>query len=164
MVSFGNASGAVSPVNIALLAQKGSLCLTRPTLVKINQTYPLRAAAPGARRPRKPQDNRFDRFAALVSAWAIGRSRFGCAIVLHCIRQAMIGVVSGIKWCIIICMRTTLNIDDDLLAEAQKLTGEAGKTALVRLGLRALIEREAAKRLARLGRGMPKLKVPPRRR
>ena len=61
-------------------------------------------------------------------------------------------------------MRTTLNIDDDLLAEAQELTGEAEKTALVRLGLRALIEREAAKRLARLGRSMPKLKVPPRRR
>jgi Arc/MetJ family transcription regulator len=61
-------------------------------------------------------------------------------------------------------MRTTLNIDDDLLAEAQKLTGEAEKTMLVRLGLRALIEREAAKRLARLGGSMPKLKVPPRRR
>jgi len=61
-------------------------------------------------------------------------------------------------------MRTTLNIDDDLLLEAQKLTGEAEKTTLVRLGLRALIEREAAKRLARLGGTMPKLKVPPRRR
>jgi Arc/MetJ family transcription regulator len=61
-------------------------------------------------------------------------------------------------------MRTTLNIDDHLLAEAQKLTGEAEKTTLVRLGLRALIEREAAKRLARLGGSMPKLKVPPRRR
>lgn len=63
-----------------------------------------------------------------------------------------------------ICMRTTLNIDDDLLAEAQKLTGEAEKTMLVRLGLRALIEREAAKRLARLGGSMRKLKVPARRR
>lgn len=61
-------------------------------------------------------------------------------------------------------MRTTLNIDDDLLAEAQKLTGEAEKTMLVRLGLRALIEREAAKRLARLGGSMPRLKVRPRRR
>ena len=61
-------------------------------------------------------------------------------------------------------MRTTLNIDDDLLAEAQKLTGEAEKTTLVRLGLTALIEREAGKRLARLGGSMPKLKLPPRRR
>jgi len=72
MASFGNASGAVPPVNIGLLAQKGSLFLTRPTLgsytatredldtaarelfavvrkgavkIKINQTYPLREAA-----------------------------------------------------------------------------------------------------------------------
>jgi Arc/MetJ family transcription regulator len=52
-------------------------------------------------------------------------------------------------------MRTTLNIDDDLLAEAQRLTGEKEKTTLVRLGLRALIEREAAWRLARLGASMP---------
>jgi Arc/MetJ family transcription regulator len=56
-------------------------------------------------------------------------------------------------------MRTTLNIDDDLLASAREYTGEAEKTALVRMGLRALIEREAAKRLARLGGTMPKLKV-----
>ncbi len=65
---------------------------------------------------------------------------------------------------ILVCMRTTLNIDDELLAEAQKATGEKEKTALVRLGLHALIEREASKRLARLGATMPKLKVAPRRR
>ena len=61
-------------------------------------------------------------------------------------------------------MRTTLNIDDDLLASAQKYTGETEKTKLVRLGLRALIEREAAKRLAKMGASMPKLQTPPRRR
>lgn len=61
-------------------------------------------------------------------------------------------------------MRTTLNIDDDLLASAQKYTGETEKTKLVRLGLRALIEREAAKRLAKMGASMPKLEKPPRRR
>jgi Arc/MetJ family transcription regulator len=61
-------------------------------------------------------------------------------------------------------MRTTLNIDDDLLASAKKFTGETEKTKLVRLGLHALIEREAAKRLARMGASMPKLKSPPRRR
>ncbi len=61
-------------------------------------------------------------------------------------------------------MRTTLNIDDDLLAEARKFTGEKEKTALVHLGLRALIEREAGKRLARLGATMPKLRVATRRR
>ncbi len=65
---------------------------------------------------------------------------------------------------ILVCMRTTLNIDDELLAEAQKVTGEKEKTALVRLGLRALIEREASRRLARLGATMPRLKLAPRRR
>ena len=48
-------------------------------------------------------------------------------------------------------MRTTLNIDDQLLAEAQRITGVSEKVALVREGLRALIERESARRLARLG-------------
>ena len=66
--------------------------------------------------------------------------------------------------CIIVWMRTTLNIDDELLAEARKFTGEKEKTALVHLGLRALIEREASKRLARLGATMPKLRIAPRRR
>jgi len=48
-------------------------------------------------------------------------------------------------------MRTTLNIDDELLTEAQRITGLNEKTALVREGLRALIERESARRLAKLG-------------
>lgn len=60
-------------------------------------------------------------------------------------------------------MRTTLNIDDDLLEEAQRLTGETERTALVREGLRALIQRESARRLARLGGSEPKLKRVPRR-
>jgi Arc/MetJ family transcription regulator len=61
-------------------------------------------------------------------------------------------------------MRTTLNIDDQLLADAQRLTGISEKTSLVREGLRALIERESARRLARLGGTQPKLKPVPRRR
>lgn len=61
-------------------------------------------------------------------------------------------------------MRTTLNIDDELLAEAQRITGMAGKAALVREGLKALIERESARRLARLGESEPKLEAIPRRR
>ncbi len=61
-------------------------------------------------------------------------------------------------------MRTTLNIDDELLAEAQRITGLSGKVALVREGLRALIERESARRLARLGGSEPQLKTTPRRR
>lgn len=61
-------------------------------------------------------------------------------------------------------MRTTLALDDDLLAEAEALTGVAEKTALVREALKALIERESARRLARLGGSDPKAKAPPRRR
>ena len=61
-------------------------------------------------------------------------------------------------------MRTTLNIDDDLLEEAQRLTGETEKTALVREGLRALIQRESARRLARLGGTEPALQPVTRRR
>ena len=61
-------------------------------------------------------------------------------------------------------MRTTLNIDDALLAQAGEYTGEAEKTALVRMGLEALIQRESARRLASLGGTMPALAVPSRRR
>ncbi len=60
-------------------------------------------------------------------------------------------------------MRTTLALDDDLLAEAQRLTGTKDKTALVRQGLRALIERESARRLARLGGSEPAVADIPRR-
>ncbi len=48
-------------------------------------------------------------------------------------------------------MRTTLNIEDSLIEKAQELTGTKEKTALVRLGLEALIARESARRLAKLG-------------
>ncbi|HST40655.1 MAG TPA: type II toxin-antitoxin system VapB family antitoxin [Conexibacter sp.] len=61
-------------------------------------------------------------------------------------------------------MRTTLALDDDLLAEAQRLTGTTEKTALVREALGALIERESARRLARLGGSEPGLEASPRRR
>ncbi len=60
-------------------------------------------------------------------------------------------------------MRTTLNIDDQLLAEARDMTGLAEKTALVREALKALIERESARRLARLGGSEPQLQPIPRR-
>jgi Arc/MetJ family transcription regulator len=61
-------------------------------------------------------------------------------------------------------MRTTLAIDDDLLAEAQELSGTQEKSALVREALKALIERESARRLARMGGIAPNAKAPPRRR
>jgi Arc/MetJ family transcription regulator len=60
-------------------------------------------------------------------------------------------------------MRTTLNMDDALLSEAQRLSAMAEKTALVRAGLQALIERESARRLARLGGSEPGLRARRRR-
>jgi Arc/MetJ family transcription regulator len=61
-------------------------------------------------------------------------------------------------------MRTTLALDDDLVARAQALTGLREKPSLVREALKALIERESARRLARLGGSEPDLTQPPRRR
>ncbi|HXA40058.1 MAG TPA: type II toxin-antitoxin system VapB family antitoxin [Phenylobacterium sp.] len=61
-------------------------------------------------------------------------------------------------------MRTTLALDDDLLSAAQELTGLKEKSALIREALTALIQRESARRLARLGGSQPHLEVPLRRR
>jgi Arc/MetJ family transcription regulator len=61
-------------------------------------------------------------------------------------------------------MRTTLALDDDLVREAQRLTGTTEKTALVRQALRALIERESAQRLAQLAGSEPDARPVPRRR
>ncbi|MBN1507926.1 MAG: type II toxin-antitoxin system VapB family antitoxin [Sedimentisphaerales bacterium] len=61
-------------------------------------------------------------------------------------------------------MRTTLNLNDDLVAKASKLTGVKEKTALVRLGLEALIALKSGARLARLAGTERKLRSIPRRR
>ena len=61
-------------------------------------------------------------------------------------------------------MRTTLALDDELVRIAQEYTGLEEKTALIREALKALIERESARRLASLGGTMPGLKGIPRRR
>ena len=61
-------------------------------------------------------------------------------------------------------MRTTMALDDELVAEAQDLTGLKEKSSLIREALKALIERESARRLALLGGTEPDLKGPPRRR
>lgn len=61
-------------------------------------------------------------------------------------------------------MRTTLNLDDKLIAEAQRLTGMTERTAVIHEGLRSLIQRESARRLARLGGTEPNLRVAARRR
>ena len=61
-------------------------------------------------------------------------------------------------------MRTTIAIDDELFAKAQEFAGATEKSAVVRAALKAFIEREAARRLARMGGSMPKAKAPRRRR
>ena len=60
-------------------------------------------------------------------------------------------------------MRTTVALDDELLRTAQEFTGVSERTALIREALKALIERESARRLASLGGAMPQLKHVPRR-
>ena len=61
-------------------------------------------------------------------------------------------------------MRTTINLDETLLTAAQKISGMTERTALIHEGLKALIERESARRLARLGGSEPALKPVRRRR
>ena len=61
-------------------------------------------------------------------------------------------------------MRTTVTLDDELFADAQDYTGIKEKSALVNAALKALVEREAARRLARLGGSEPQLRPIPRRR
>ncbi len=61
-------------------------------------------------------------------------------------------------------MRITINLDDHLLNEAQRITGVKERTALIHEGLKALIERESARRLARVGGGEPQLRHVPQRR
>ena len=61
-------------------------------------------------------------------------------------------------------MRTTITLDDDLVAKAMWLTGITDRTPLIRESLKAIIARESARRLALLGGSMPELQLPPRRR
>jgi Arc/MetJ family transcription regulator len=61
-------------------------------------------------------------------------------------------------------MRTTINLDEHLIEEARRLTGTEERTALIHDGLRALIARESARRLAKLGGSDPHAKAPRRRR
>ncbi len=61
-------------------------------------------------------------------------------------------------------MRTTISLDDALVERAQRFTGLTEKSALVREALKALIERESARRLALLGGSEPQIEAAPRRR
>ena len=71
-----------------------------------------------------------------------------------------------LSWCVTeeLTMRTTVTLDDDLLAAAAKLGGTLDRSALISAGLKAFIERESARRLAKLGGSQPALVVAPRRR
>jgi Arc/MetJ family transcription regulator len=61
-------------------------------------------------------------------------------------------------------MRTTVALDDDLMAKARAYTGIKENSAVIRAALQALVQREAARRLARLGGTEPDIEAPPRRR
>ena len=61
-------------------------------------------------------------------------------------------------------MRTTINIDEDLLAKATRLGGPMGRSALVNEGLKAFVQRESAIRLAKLGGSQAELEAAPRKR
>ena len=61
-------------------------------------------------------------------------------------------------------MRTTIAIDDELFAKAQEFAGVTEKSAVIREALKAFVEREATRRLARMGGTQPGAKAPPRRR
>ncbi|MBN9306482.1 MULTISPECIES: type II toxin-antitoxin system VapB family antitoxin [unclassified Devosia] len=61
-------------------------------------------------------------------------------------------------------MRTTVTVDDELLEKAERYTGVKERSALIRMGLESLVQREASRRLARLGGTQPDFVAPPRRR
>lgn len=85
-------------------------------------------------------------------------------IRIVCIEYASIYAYNDAECTGVVGMRTTLNIDDTLLKKAQELTGVSEKTAIVRMGIEALIAQESAKRLAKLGGSDPQLPDIPRRR
>ena len=68
------------------------------------------------------------------------------------------------KSCIIVCMRTTIILKDELLKKAIEITGIKEKTAVIHKGLEALIQNAAMERLVRLGGSDPAAKAIPRRR
>lgn len=61
-------------------------------------------------------------------------------------------------------MRTTITLDDKLLKEAEQAMGTNERSVVIHEGLRALVQREAARRLIQLGGSVPDAQLPPRRR
>jgi Arc/MetJ family transcription regulator len=66
--------------------------------------------------------------------------------------------------CILICMRTTLNLDEKLVEQALRETGAKSKTEVIEMGLELVLEREARRRLAALSGKLPELQRVRRRR
>lgn len=93
-----------------------------------------------------------------------------CASASSASDKAPVRVHLHISWtsmhkaCILVHMRSTLNLDDELIEKARRLTGIDEKTALIRAGLEALIARETARRLAALGGTQPHFQAGPRKR
>jgi len=75
----------------------------------------------------------------------------------------MKGLAHAYKTSILVCMRTTLNLDDKIFEQASKLTGIKEKTQLLHEGLKTLIAKESAKRLSMLGGSAPNIQKIPRR-
>ena len=61
-------------------------------------------------------------------------------------------------------MRTTITLDDKLLKQAEQAIGTAERSVVIHEGLKALVQREAARRLIQLGGSVPDAQLPPRRR
>lgn len=117
-----------------------------------------------------PDSFESDGVASCLLTCAVGSTRVAIVILAVSCRFAVdaASLPPHLPWmprmCILICMRTTLNIHDETLKRAAELTGVREKTALVRLGLEALIARESSKRLAQLGATEKNLRAIPRRR
>src|SRR3954454_16821114 len=153
------------PLRLCLPAPPGSLCGRSdvPTDPVRSKGDPAHTAPHPRRKANKPPISSGGLF---LRADACGCTDRGATAND---RQLSSGIERSIVRCYLSClheepMRTTLALDDELLSRAQALTGMQEKSALVREGLKALIERESARRLARLGGTQPRLKAPPRRR
>ena len=106
----------------------------------------------------------FDRSRPIVSLRRYGLSVDLGPTEMNC-ESADVGCLTkASSYATIVCMRTTLNIDENILKRAFELTGIQEKTALVRLGLEALVARQSGKRLAALGGSESQLRPIRRRR
>jgi Arc/MetJ family transcription regulator len=117
----------------------------------------------GRSEPVASSPPRADKIAALLRRVEDSSARAATCILGIGRIMAVVILDDADQSCRLICMRTTLNLNDALMEEAGRYTGVKEKTALLHEGLRALIQREAAARLAALGGKDPKAVSAPRR-